>query len=235
MGQGAPRLADGSTGPTSMANIVSCEQAVGERAAALQRRGGEAAGPAWAGLPLRLPRRGGREGRDLGAGPTERIWPGRARPALSPRPLGWASGGSSLAEDVGRRSAGGFWWRGGRDRGLHQHARLLPSLAAAPSGPAALAPGNAPAPRTPQPGLGTPGGGRLRSPGTRAFSGRSGRSGVSRRRDAGCSPRAADLFSSETVGRWSRARPGGLCSPTTSGAAPGLCVNLPYVFQVFTG
>ncbi|OWK06819.1 PEX1 [Cervus elaphus hippelaphus] len=44
-------------------------------------------------------------------------------------------------------------------------------------------------------------GGRLRSPGTRAFSGRSGRSGVSRRRDAGCSPRAADLFSGETVGR----------------------------------
>lgn len=44
-------------------------------------------------------------------------------------------------------------------------------------------------------------GGRLRSPGTRAFSGRSGRAGVSRRRDAGCSPRAADLFSGETVGR----------------------------------
>lgn len=44
-------------------------------------------------------------------------------------------------------------------------------------------------------------GGLLRSPRTRAFSGRSGRSGVSRRRDAGCSPRAADLFSSQNVGR----------------------------------
>lgn len=38
MGQGAPRLAEGATGLA----IVSCEQVGGERAAALQRRGGEA-------------------------------------------------------------------------------------------------------------------------------------------------------------------------------------------------
>lgn len=185
-------------------------------------------------MTLPLPRRDGREGRDLGAEPIKRIWPARPRSAVSPVRWGGPPAGPWLAEDVGQRSAGGFWWRGGRDRGLHQRARLLPSLAAAPSGPAALAPGNAPAPRTPQPGLGTP-------RGPSAVAQDPGLFGT--QRPLGClptagrgllSPRRRPVQQPERGPLWSRIGPGGLCSPTMSGAAPGLCVNLPYVFQVFT-
>lgn len=91
-----------------------------------------------------------------------------------------------------------------------------------------------PPPRTPQPGLGTPGG-------PSAVAQDPGLFGT--QRPLGClptagrgllSPRRRPVQQPERGPFWSRAGPGGLCSPTTSGAAPGLCVNLPYVFQVFT-
>lgn len=197
MGQGAPRLAEGATRLT----VVSCEQVGGERAAALQRRGGEArrAGLGWLAAPAPEARRargagpgGGADRAYLARSPSVRRQPGSAGVGLRRgRRLRRMWGSGRLAGSAGG-AAVTVAFTNTRDCFLHLPRRLVAQLH--------LLQVTQPPHGLPSPDSGLLGG-RLRSPGTRAFLGRSGRSGVSRRRDAGCSPRAADLFISQNVGR----------------------------------
>lgn len=111
-------------------------------------------------LPLLVWTREARGAWPQGAGPIDLLWLRRPRSVQWPASARVDGGGwSSLVDDVGQRSLGGYrgWWGSG-DGGLHQRSRLFPPLAAAPRGPAAPAPGNAPAlDGGSRPSLGTPG------------------------------------------------------------------------------
>lgn len=181
MGQGVR----GFAGESTTSAIVSCIRGFGERGAAPKRRGGEARREG-AGLLAPPPRaaKGRRRGRSMLSS-----FDGLGLPAW-PRLTRVGGRGSAQDGDVGQRTSGGCGGQwSGRDRGLQQRTRLLPPCAAAPRVPAAPAAGNAPVPAL---ALAPVSHRRRRDTWSvawgragRAFLGRGGRSGLSRRRGTG--------------------------------------------------